>query len=356
MSTTYTTNYNLGKQTDHSDKFDMNVITDNMDIIDTQLKANADATAAIAPTVETSDITSASIASFFSGVKAGKLATEITGTVNQIYGIIRAYRLSSTDAMQIVEGSDGTRKTRYYTSSAWGDWVYTVNPTVISGAPPLTFNGNGEPIIEWEIEGASGGVGDAVSSNNLYHGPLQAKFYNPSNGQETSGVSNVVSNVDLLPVDGSTQYTAAPHFTGATSGYWAVFILQYDSNKNFLTGSSNQTSYTVTTNSNTRYLRLMAGLGSETVTLSTVDDFMLNTGSTALPYEPYASGYDIPITVTDGENSSTITINVDSQLGAGDKLTSAQASGVTIPTYSGENTLSFGTTVQPANVKLSYKE
>ena len=37
MSTTYTPNYNLGKQTDHADKFDMVVITENADKIDTAL-------------------------------------------------------------------------------------------------------------------------------------------------------------------------------------------------------------------------------------------------------------------------------------------------------------------------------
>lgn len=43
MATTYTTNYHLGKQEDHADKFDMSVITDNADKIDTALKENADA-------------------------------------------------------------------------------------------------------------------------------------------------------------------------------------------------------------------------------------------------------------------------------------------------------------------------
>ena len=260
--------------------------------------------------------------------------------------------MSSTDAIQIVDGADGTHRTRYYTSGAWGEWLYTINPTIVSGAPPLTYTGSGNPIIDWEITGAAGGVGDAVSSDNIYHGALQEKFYNPTTGQEQPGVSNVVSNVDLLPVNGGTQYTAAPHFTGATSGYWAVFIQQFDSNMNFLTNNSNQTYCTVTTNNNTRYLRIMAGMGSETVDLNTVDDFMLNLGSTAETYEPYASGYNIPITVTDGENSTTVTINTDTQLGAGDKLTSAQA-GVSIPTYNGENTLSVGTTVQPASVKIA---
>jgi hypothetical protein len=40
MSTTYTTNYRLGKQTDTSDNFNMSVITDNMDTIDSVLKTN----------------------------------------------------------------------------------------------------------------------------------------------------------------------------------------------------------------------------------------------------------------------------------------------------------------------------
>lgn len=37
MATTYTTNYNLGKQENHADKFDMDVITDNADKIDSAL-------------------------------------------------------------------------------------------------------------------------------------------------------------------------------------------------------------------------------------------------------------------------------------------------------------------------------
>ena len=49
MAITYTPNYHLGKQEDRSDKFLMQVITENMDIIDEQLKATDDkATAAAA--------------------------------------------------------------------------------------------------------------------------------------------------------------------------------------------------------------------------------------------------------------------------------------------------------------------
>jgi len=40
MATTYTPNYHLGKQTGENDTFDMSVITDNMDTIDSAMKAN----------------------------------------------------------------------------------------------------------------------------------------------------------------------------------------------------------------------------------------------------------------------------------------------------------------------------
>lgn len=42
MATTYTENFHLGKQENHADKFSMDVITSNMDIIDAQMKENAD--------------------------------------------------------------------------------------------------------------------------------------------------------------------------------------------------------------------------------------------------------------------------------------------------------------------------
>lgn len=44
MATTFTPNYNLGMQKDHADKFDMDVITDNMEIIDTALSNKQDKT------------------------------------------------------------------------------------------------------------------------------------------------------------------------------------------------------------------------------------------------------------------------------------------------------------------------
>lgn len=122
MATTYTTNYHLGKQEDGSDKFSMEVITTNMDTIDTQMKANEDAAAAVTPKVKSTAIDNAALALVFNGTVTGSIATEITGGSAATYGVVRAYMVSDTDAMQICETIEGSRLTRYYTSSTWGSW------------------------------------------------------------------------------------------------------------------------------------------------------------------------------------------------------------------------------------------
>ena len=50
MATTYTPNYNLGKQTNANDTFDMSVITDNMDKIDTAMNDNKTNISSLLPT------------------------------------------------------------------------------------------------------------------------------------------------------------------------------------------------------------------------------------------------------------------------------------------------------------------
>lgn len=123
MSTTYTENYNLGMQEDTADKFDMSVITDDMKIIDTALSELDEAITAITPSVAAATITSSSLEALLEGTVAGELSTDITGGASAIGGIVRAYKYSDTDCIQIAEAIDGTRVTRYYSSSTWSSWA-----------------------------------------------------------------------------------------------------------------------------------------------------------------------------------------------------------------------------------------
>lgn len=61
MATTYTTNYNLGKQENHADKFDMEVLTDNADKIDaalTELQSGIDGKQATLTTAQLAAVNS----------------------------------------------------------------------------------------------------------------------------------------------------------------------------------------------------------------------------------------------------------------------------------------------------------
>lgn len=61
-----------------------------------------------------------------SAVMTGTIDATIHGTANT-YGVIRAYILDDTENaevyMQIAEFVDGTKKTRYYSSSTWSVWT-----------------------------------------------------------------------------------------------------------------------------------------------------------------------------------------------------------------------------------------
>ena len=95
-------------------------------------------------------------------------------------------------------------------------------------------------------------------------------------------------------------------------------------------------------------------------------ELMINSGSTALPYEPYC--YRVPVTVTNGTDTETTNIYLDEPLGkSGDDMdyidyktqkrynidgTSEDITLPAIQTFSGTNTLSVGTEVQPSKVYI----
>lgn len=136
MATTYTPNYHLGKQTDHGDKFNMTVITDDMDIIDAQMKANADAAAVSNPQILDDYITADNIRFLFSGIRAGVFnmpdigITSVPGSSYQP-GVIRAYLIeafqeSSGKTMQILELASASKvfiRYRVAASGSWDPWV-----------------------------------------------------------------------------------------------------------------------------------------------------------------------------------------------------------------------------------------
>ena len=108
--------------------------------------------------------------------------------------------------------------------------------------------------------------------------------------------------------------------TGAYSINHPVGIICYDSDKNYIGMRYNNsyqkghhvaaiTSFTIT--DECRYIRMLT-YANELYPASITENTMLNTGSTALPYEPY--GYKVPVTVSNGTDTLTTPIYLPEQI------------------------------------------
>lgn len=177
MATTYTSNYNLGKQTDHADRFSMDVITDNMDKIDAQMKKNENIGEYCIPIIKTGTISSGDIQLFSDGVMYGMFGVDATGLQSAEEGILRAYYTNpdeggSVEIIQILELPNiGTilmrRKTTY-----WSDWVQATDykrfsHTTITSASLVDFK---EGVIGGVLStDITGGANDVDGIVRAYH-------------------------------------------------------------------------------------------------------------------------------------------------------------------------------------------
>lgn len=218
----------------------------------------------------------------------------------------------------------------------------------LTDTPPLSFTGNGEPLIDWIINGASGGVGDATANIIDY------------TQSETGGIDGSGNYAIALNLWRSTVYTAIDatlqyfvSWVKAFDSFIAVRINYYTEDKTHIIREQiSKSGSALTIPENAAYFKWVIYTSTGTVIdLSYVQALrlMFNSGSAALPYEPY--GYKIPVTC----GGETNTIYLNAQLGASDSISMTDTS-ISIPTVDGSNTLSVGTTVQPSSVYIKYKE
>lgn len=172
----------------------------------------------------------------------------------------------------------------------------------VEGTLPLTFESNGMPLIDYRIDGASGGVGD--KTNNLFDlkKTVKKKYINSSGNEATSlspSPENTLNHSDYVSIDSNVNYT----FTCNTSQNYSlantIALCWFDQNKNILSrntmdvrGNINNYSITAPSPSTAKYLIVNF--------IAYVDDavFYLNEGTTTF-FEPY--GYKIPVVVS-GKN------------------------------------------------------
>lgn len=167
-------------------------------------------------------------------------------------------------------------------------WLYLDLYLNIDGVPPFTFVSNGSPIIDYTIEGntvLSGTPthdspimpqGTGERTNNLFDKTDILSGYEIVNNRIVPNSAWGVS--DYIPVEQGKYYIATN--TGGP-------VLEYEA----IGGTAVRSGISIvgrnyTPSATTRFIRI-------NFRLDKLDDVMLNSGSTALPYEPY--GYKIPI-------------------------------------------------------------
>ena len=229
----------------------------------------------------------------------------------------------------------------------------------IEGVPPLMFKSNGANLSNYRIYGNTvngESVGDRT--RNLFDGIVTNEII--QNDGSTSSNNNWRCS-DFIRSD-SASITLSWE---SNSGYFQAKVAYYSSDKTFISsedaGKNNtfQKSFVLPSGASVIRLAYSVAVNGSPVNR---ENIMLNSGFTALPYEPY--GYRVPVTV----NSNTTNIYLDEQLvKSGDDAdyidydtqkrynadgTSQNVELPALQTIDGTNTLSVETTVQPSKVMI----
>lgn len=211
-----------------------------------------------------------------------------------------------------------------------------------TGLPPFSFNTSWTNLWSYYIKGNTGGVGKRTGnlfSCNIEQGTITAE------GALRSADNRVRTDDFILMEMGEYTINAL-----SESGTLRILVFEYMEDGTFVSRTPTDWANCPYTFSLTgkRKMKFVFSFSSGNITPVMVNSVMLNSGSTALPYEPY--GYKIPI-VCGGQ---TTNIYIDNPIGANDILYSTQT-GIQIPTIVGDNTLSVNTTVQPSEMQIVYK-
>lgn len=270
-----------------------------------------------------------------------------------------------------------------YNGSTWETTTarkYETKSEIIT--PPTTIYADGNNITTYAIKGDTVQNGTPTPSNPVdvngvgvrtenwfdYNTMKDGKtgYYLDASGNEISN-EGYWSITKYIPVDGTT-FTLTRTFGGNVPA-----ICLYDTNKNYIAGVAYQgeRDVTISSNTNAAYIRFSYFIGEP---LEDVAHDMLNSGSTAKPFEPY--GYKIPIsngqqtidiyigdlpllksldgTAVDEISNGTLTRRVDADGSVLPTPTTTQITMPSIPTTEGANSITVDTTVQPSEFTATW--
>lgn len=240
----------------------------------------------------------------------------------------------------------------------------------ITATPPIQFRSNGEPLVDWEIEGSSGGVGERtknyanVETGTSVDGGVTFTFDHTTgtiiaNGTESNRDAQCriifndpnQPNTIIVP-PGNYYYSATP--TGGGNDTYNSYSWDYATNarskmwdgQTSVVQDDGQGNCQVQINGHRQsiVMRIEQGYTANNVVFKP----MLRAADTDAEFIPY--GYEIPVTC--GGKTTDIFIG-DAPLTEGESITKAEAN-VDIPTLNGNNNLVVDTVAQPDSVTIQH--
>ena len=174
----------------------------------------------------------------------------------------------------------------------------------VEGVPPLTFESNGMDLLDYRIDGASGGVGD--KTDNLFDGIFLHRSVR-GNAIGTDDVNRRSIAIDISNYNNGEKITFSRETAlGSVFQMYQVSSIQTGgklNNENVVSDNSNTLLATITITNVNVYPYLMIFLNGANNPIEDEEliasKIMINVGNTALPYEPY--GYKVPVVIS-GKN------------------------------------------------------
>lgn len=220
----------------------------------------------------------------------------------------------------------------------------------VEGVPPLNFQGIGEDLLDYRIDGASGGVGDlitdstdenynkykvtvVVTGKNLFNGELLQGYYTDSTMSTLASQNSNYKSIKIYLKKG--KYTLSSNINLLIVRFITSQV--YQSNPS---GSKLTKTFTFEIE-NDGYISL-AFRNENNQTWDNSTNLQIEIGDTATTYEEYTSP-----TIT--------TIYLDSPILENESI-SLSDTNTNIQTVRGTNILTVDTTVQPSNVYVKARK
>lgn len=229
----------------------------------------------------------------------------------------------------------------------------------LSGAPPLSFQANGTPLLDYLISGNTVQSGTPTPDNPITpqgtgdletSGTKAGQYKIPISSANTTtpvylGEVETTRRVKKLVLTGAENFTTennifAMPFTGIVSGYYQSFCNAY----------SHQSSYAGVVNTNNTFAISNTRLLMHDSRYTSADDFKSYLAQQYLNGTPVTVWYALATPTTGIVNEPLM------KIGEYADTVSYEQAGVEIPTARGTNTLDVLTDVKPSNVYLKYKE